>query len=432
MKFGAICDDFTGTTDLGLTLAGGGTGAEGRTGAEGGMEAVQFVGTPDRPAPEAVEAGLVSLKSRSAPVAEAVRDSRHAYRWLKAQGCVQIMFKYCSTFDSTPEGNIGPVLDALIEESGTRDPVIVCPAFPAAGRTIYQGHLFVGDRLLSETGMRDHPITPMTDPDIRRWLGLQTRRPIGHLPLAQVRGDARAGLLAEARAGRQIVVCDAVEDEDLRRLGRAAEGFALLSGGSGIALAIPDLYGGRGTQAAPWTGLEGPAAVLSGSCSEATRRQIATHLERGEPARKISVEEVIAGRETPEAARDWVLAQSGLPLVYSSDDPQVVRANQARFGTAASAEAVEDFFRRLARLLVDAGIRRLISAGGETSGAVIGGLGADALAIGPRIAAGVPALSVQGSDLVLALKSGNFGGPDFFAEAAAVLAGQGNDRRGAR
>ena len=233
MKLGAICDDFTGSSDLGLTLK------------QGGMRTVQFVGVPREPASADVEAGLVSLKTRSAPVADAVRQSVDAWRWLSAQGCEQFLFKYCSTFDSTPEGNIGPVIDALIEATGTTDPVIVCPAFPATGRTIYQGHLFVGDRLLSETGMRHHPITPMTDPDLRRWLGLQTRRPIGHLPLARLRaGGIRDALLAEAAAGRQIVVCDAIDDEDLRELGRAAAGFSLVTGGSGIALALPDGYVG--------------------------------------------------------------------------------------------------------------------------------------------------------------------------------------------
>ncbi|MDE3079191.1 MAG: four-carbon acid sugar kinase family protein [Paracoccaceae bacterium] len=414
MKLGAICDDFTGTSDLGLTLA------------AGGMRVIQFVGIPDGPAPAGVDGGLISLKSRSAPVDRAVAQSLAAWRWLRDQGCEQILFKYCSTFDSTPEGNIGPVIDALIEATGTRDPVIVCPAFPATGRTVYQGHLFVGDRLLSETGMRDHPITPMTDPDLRRWLGRQTRRPVGHLPLATLRaGQAREGLLAEAAAGRQIVVCDAVEDEDLRILGRAAAGFALITGGSGIALALPErLTDGTG-QRPVWAGLAGPAAVLSGSCSEATRRQIATHLASGGPARKIAMADLISGHETPETALAWVLAQKGLPVVYSSDDPAAVRENQQRYGAEKAAAVIEDFFGRLARLLVGAGVTRLISAGGETSGAVIGALEARELEIGPMIAPGVPALRLRGRDLVIALKSGNFGGPDFFAEAAAVLQGAG-------
>ena len=413
MKLGAICDDFTGSSDLGLTLK------------QGGMRTVQFVGVPREPASADVEAGLVSLKTRSAPVADAVRRSLDAWRWLSAQGCEQFLFKYCSTFDSTPEGNIGPVIDALIEATGTTDPVIVCPAFPATGRTIYQGHLFVGDRLLSETGMRHHPITPMTDPDLRRWLGLQTRRPIGHLPLARLRaGGIRDALFAEAAAGRQIVVCDAIDDEDLRELGRAAAGFALVTGGSGIALALPERLRQSGGGADDWRGVEGPAAVLSGSCSEATRSQIAAHLKQGGPARKIDVAGLISGTETVETALSWVRAQDGLPVVYTSDDPANVAATQERFGSGPAAEAIEGFFGALAGRLVDTGFTRLVSAGGETSGAIIGALGVTALEIGPMIAPGVPALRVEGRNLAVALKSGNFGGPDFFARAAAILAGK--------
>lgn len=413
MKLGAICDDFTGTSDLGLTLA------------EGGIHTVQFVGTPDGPAPGDVEAGLISLRSRSAPVGLAVAESIEAWRWLRNQGCEQFMFKYCSTFDSTPEGNIGPVIDALIEQSGTRDPVIVCPAFPKAGRTVYQGHLFVGDRLLSETGMRDHPITPMIDSDIRRWLGRQTTRAVGHLPLEQLRaGRVHDALRAEVEADRQIVVCDAVTDDDLRQLGHAAEGFDLITGGSGIALALPKRFKGARVEARPWQGLAGRVAVLSGSCSQATRGQIQAHLEQGGPARQIAVDDLIAGRESPAAVLEWVLSQSGIPVVYTSDEPERVRAMQQRFGSGRSAAAVEHFFGELARGLVAQGFTRLISAGGETSGAVVGALDAKALEIGPMIAPGVPALRLQGANLVVALKSGNLGGPDFFARAAAILAGQ--------
>lgn len=412
MKLGAICDDFTGTSDLGLTLA------------EGGMHTVQFVGTPDGPAPACVDAGLISLKSRSAPVGVAVDKSIEAWHWLRDQGCEQFMFKYCSTFDSTPQGNIGPVIDALIEASGTRDPVIVCPAFPTAGRTVYQGHLFVGDHLLSESGMRDHPITPMTDSDLRRWLSLQTSRAVGHLPLSRLRaGRVHEALLAEAAAGRQIVVCDAVTDDDLRALGHAAEGFDLITGGSGIALALPERLKGERGKARPWQGTEGRVVVLSGSCSAATRGQIRAHLDEGGPARQVAVDDLIAGRETPQAVLEWVVSQSHMPVVYTSDEPESVRATQQRFGSERSASAVEHFFGELARGLVAQGFTRLISAGGETSGAIISALDAKALEIGPMIAPGVPALRIQDSDLVIALKSGNFGGPDFFARAAAILAG---------
>ncbi len=411
MILGAIGDDFTGSSDLALMLA------------KGGMRTVQYVGAPDAPAEAGVQAGVVALKSRSIPAAEAVALSLAALDWLRAQGCVQFYFKYCSTFDSTPEGNIGPVIDALVDALGAEAPVLVCPAFPAAGRTVFQGHLFVGDRLLSESGMENHPLTPMTDPDLRRWLGLQTARKIGHLPLGALRADARAALLAEAAAGRQVVVADAVEDDDLIRLAEAARGFELLTGGSGLALGLPKLHGATGGAQA-WRGEAGPALALSGSCSQATRAQVARHSADGGAALKLDVAKVIAGEADVAAALDWAAAQTGLPLIYSSDDPEAVARAQAEAGRERASAALEGFFGDLAAGAVARGYARLISAGGETSGAVVQALDATALEIGPEIAAGVPALRVAGRPLVLALKSGNFGQPDFFARAAAVLGAQ--------
>ena len=410
MILGAIGDDFTGSSDLGLMLA------------EGGMRSVQYVGTPDSPADADIDAGIVALKTRSIAPEEAVRQSLQALAWLRAQGCKQFLFKYCSTFDSTPQGNIGPVIDALVDALDTKDPVIVCPAFPATGRTIYQGHLFVGDRLLSESGMENHPITPMTDPDLRRWLQRQTARPVGHLALAAIRaGKARESLLAQAADGRGIVVCDAVDDEDLVKLGHAAKGFALITGGSGIALGLPAIHAADNAGASAWSGEDGKALALSGSCSKATREQIAAHAASGGAQLKIDVASLFDGSVTPRIALDWAEAQSGLPLIYTSDDPEQVKAVQAHFGGARAAEAVEGFFGAVARAAAQSGVSRLISAGGETSGAIVTALGAEALAIGPRIDPGVPALRVAGRNLVLALKSGNFGAPDFFEKACRIM-----------
>jgi uncharacterized protein YgbK (DUF1537 family) len=409
MILGAIGDDFTGSSDLALMLA------------KGGMRTVQYVGLPDGPADSGVQAGIVALKSRSVPAAEAVALSLAALDWLRSQGCRQFYFKYCSTFDSTPQGNIGPVIDALIDALGTRTPVLVCPAFPATGRTVFQGHLFVGDRLLSESGMERHPLTPMTDPDLRRWLALQTARPIGHLPLAAVRSDARAALLAEAAAGRQVIVADAAEDDDLIRLANAAAGFDLLTGGSGLALGLPTLH--PATWDAPsWRGEPGPALALSGSCSQTTLAQVARHRADGGAALKLDIARVVASEADPAGVLDWAAAQPGLPLVYSTDAPEAVARTQAAEGRERSATALEAFFGALAALAVARGYARLISAGGETSGAVVQALSATALEIGPEIAPGVPALRVTGRPLVLALKSGNFGQEDFFARAAGVLA----------
>lgn len=408
MILGAIGDDFTGSSDLGLTLA------------AGGMRTVQYVGTPTTPAGPEVDAGIVALKIRSVPPAQAVAEALAALDWLRAQGCRQILWKYCSTFDSTAQGNIGPVIDALREALDSDAPVIVCPAFPATGRTVYMGHLFVGDRLLSESGMQHHPLTPMTDPDLRRVLAPQTRHGVGHLPLAALHaGQGAATLAAEAAAGRPLVVCDAVADADLHLLAEAARDLPLVTGGSGIALGLPALHGHIPGGDTGWRGEDGPALCLSGSCSTATRAQIAAHTG---PQHRLDVAAVVEGRADPAAAIDWALAQTGLPLILSSDDPAAVAALQDRFGAARVAEALESHFAAIARAAVAAGIRRLIVAGGETSGAVVGALDATALEIGPMIDPGVPALRVAGRPLTLALKSGNFGAPDFFAKAAGVLA----------
>lgn len=412
MKLGAIGDDFTGSSDLGLTLA------------EGGMRTVQYVGVPSQSAAPDVDAGIVALKSRSIPAEEAVRQSLEALHWLQEQGCQQILFKYCSTFDSTPEGNIGPVMDALIDALGTEAPVIVCPAFPATGRTVYQGHLFVQDKLLSESGMENHPLNPMTDPDLRRFLSLQTRRKVGHLPLEKISaGQARKTLLDEAEAGRQIVICDAVRNVNLLRLGEAARGFPLITGGSGIGLGLPSVLGIDPKAAEHWSGVSGRALVLSGSCSIATRGQIAAHKAEGGDQRKVEAADILDGAN-PADLLDWAESCAGLPLIYTSDDPAAIKETQARFGREQSAEAIETFFASLARQAVERGFTRIISAGGETSGAVVGAINASALRIGPKIDPGVPAVKIEGRKVALALKSGNFGAEDFFFKAARILEGK--------
>jgi 3-dehydrotetronate 4-kinase len=419
MLLGCIGDDFTGSSDLANTLA------------KGGMRTVQFNGVPAGPAGQGVEAGVVALKTRTVPVAEAVAQSLAALDWLRAQGCRQFLFKYCSTFDSTPQGNIGPVLDALSDALGAPH-AIVCPAFPATGRSIYQGHLFVGDRLLSESGMQNHPLTPMTDPDLRRWLARQTARGVGHVPHAAVSGgsDAIAAATQAAVAqGARYLVVDAIHDADLLAIGTAAAGDVLISGGSGIALGLPANFrraGLIGQAGSDWQGSAGPAAALCGSCSAMSRRQIAEH-RADHPAHEVTADAIMAGTADPAALADWVMGAQGAggpPLVWSSAGPETVAAAQARHGRDRVAHAVEGFFAALARDLAARGVTRLVTAGGETSGAVVSALGIPAFAIGPEIDPGVPALRVPETGMTLALKSGNFGAPDFFAKAARVLAGE--------
>jgi uncharacterized protein YgbK (DUF1537 family) len=412
MLLGCIGDDFTGSSDLANTLA------------KQGMRTAQYVGVPDCPAEPSIEAGVVALKSRSIPARDAVRLSLEALAWLRAQGCTQILFKYCSTFDSTDDGNIGPVAEALADALGATS-VIFCPVFPAAGRTLVHGHLFVGDKLLSESGMQNHPLTPMTDPDIRRVLARQSTGAVGHVSYAVVHQGAEAvatRMAEESAAGRRLIVVDALSDANLMTIGAAVADQALLTGGSGVAMGLPANFRARGLigdARDAWRGEAGRVAAVCGSCSAMTQKQVAAH-KAIHPAYEIDADAVMSGDLTARMVADWALAQGGIPLAYSSADPDAVRAVQARHGREAAAAKVEALFAELARLLVAGGITRLISAGGETSGAVVEGLGLSALAIGPEIDPGVPAMRARG-DLVIALKSGNFGGTDFFVKAAGVL-----------
>jgi uncharacterized protein YgbK (DUF1537 family) len=415
MLLGCIADDFTGASDLANTLA------------VGGMATVQFVGVPSRPATSDCEAGVVALKTRSVPPRDAVSESLAALAWLEAQGCRQFLFKYCSTFDSTPEGNIGPVAEALLDALGV-DVAVVCPVFPATGRTLFMGHLFVKDRLLNESGMEKHPLTPMTDPDLRRWLRRQTQGAVGWVPYGTVGRGADAiaeSLEAEAAAGRRLVVVDAVADEDLIAIGRAVAGHRLVTGGSGIALGLPDNFrraGLLGAETSAFMPIRGPGVVLSGSCSEASCAQLACYLQN-HPGFAIEPAELIAAQMTVEDAGRFVQAHlDDEPVVYSTAEPTRVAEAQARLGREAAAAAIERFFGSLARRLVADGVARLVIGGGETSGAVVTALGIDQFRIGPQIDPGVPALAVEGDKpLRLALKSGNFGSSDFYEKALAAL-----------
>lgn len=413
MLLGAIADDFTGASDLANTLA------------KGGMATTQFVGIPRSPATADCEAGVVSLKTRSIAADEAVRQSIAAADWLLAQGCEQFLFKYCSTFDSTPAGNIGPVAEALLERLGT-SVAVVCPAFPATGRRLFMGHLFVGDKLLSESGMENHPLTPMNDPDIRRWLRRQTRGEVGFVALETLRAGRESlamALAAENGKGARLVVVDAVEDADLMILGAALAGNKLITGGSGIALGLPENF----RKAGRLSGIpvrrkspQGRAAALCGSCSAASRRQVAVHLE-SQPGLALDPDALAGGEMTAAKAAEWIVSQQdgSVPLVYSTAEPAAVARAQDKLGREALAGKIEGFFADLARQLVGSGFRRVAVGGGETSGAVVEALGVSSMDIGDEIDPGVPALVVErGGPLGLALKSGNFGADDFFLKAA--------------
>ncbi len=417
MQIGAVADDITGATDLCLMLS------------RSGLRTIQVIGLPAPGAAlPAADAVVIALKSRTIPAPEAVAMSTAAATALRAGGARQILFKYCSTFDSTDRGNIGPVAEALLALTGGAL-TIACPAFPAAGRTVYKGHLFVGDRLLSESPLKDHPLTPMRDPDLVRVLQRQTALTVGKVEIGTIRqgvAAVRAAFDAARAAGVRILVTDTLEDDDLMVLGRAVADLPLVTGGSGIGLGLAANFAqGGGAAPARMAAPAGRAAILAGSCSAATRGQIAALQAAGWPSRAIDVEAALAGRETAEDLVAWMAGQpeGAIPLLYSSAAPDQLAALQARHGREASGTFVEGLLAEVARGIVAAGVRRLIVAGGETSGAVVSALGVSALEIGPEIAPGVPwTRSLGGPDLALALKSGNFGGEDFFLTAWSLLA----------
>lgn len=415
---GCIADDFTGATDLASMLV------------RNGMRAVQVIGVPEAgaPAPEA-DAIIVALKSRTAPVRQAVNESLAALNWLKSAGCQQFFFKYCSTFDSTDEGNIGPVADALVEALGCGF-ALACPAFPVNGRSVYMGHLFVGSVLLNESGMENHPLTPMTDANLVRVLGRQTQGTVGLVPCATVDQGAaaiRSAMTALKEQGRRYAIVDAVSDAHLRAIGEAAQAHALITGGSGIAIGLPENFRRAGRLAAmadpgALPEVPGHAAVLAGSCSRATLFQIGRARERI-PTLQLDALATPDAAALARQALAWAQDRLGpVPvLIAASAPPEKVEALQAKLGREAAGALIEAALADVAEGLVQRGVRNLVVAGGETSGAVVTRLGVRSLRIGGEIDPGVPWTLAEGSGpaMKLALKSGNFGAPDFFLKAFA-------------
>lgn len=409
MYIGAIADDLTGATDLALMLS------------RGGMRVLQVVGVPanDFDFGDA-DAVVVSLKSRTVPSAEAVSETIASADVLLKAGAAQIFFKYCSTFDSTDEGNIGPVIDALMAHMGQKA-TIACPAFPENKRTVYKGHLFVGNQLLSESPMKDHPLTPMRDADLVRVLARQTTRPVSLIEHDVVRQGADQ-LLQAFDSIEGVAIVDAITNDDLYTIGSAASNLKLVTGGSGIAIGLPGNFLTEGQSAPnPLLSLpEGHCVILAGSCSTATRGQIAYAQKNGKPALKVEPEDIVNGTVTVADAVQFALDNKDLiPLIYSSDDPAQIAKTQEIFGREKAGEMVESFLAGVARQLAEKGFNRFLVAGGETSGAVVGALDVDALEIGPEIAPGVPWTRATGSiaPLALALKSGNFGDEAMFVTA---------------
>jgi uncharacterized protein YgbK (DUF1537 family) len=427
IKLGCIADDFTGATDLANNLV------------RAGMRVVQVIGVPSegQGLDTEVDAVVVALKSRTIPPAQAIEQSLQAMAWLRAQGAQQIYFKYCSTFDSIysgeVRGNIGPVTEALMDALGT-DFTIATPAFPDNKRTVFKGYLFVGDVLLNESGMENHPLTPMRDANLIRVMQAQSKRKVGLIDYARVaRGETavRESIAQLKSDGRGIAIVDAVSNEDLMRLGPALADMPLITAGSGVAIGLPQNFGIQPSAAA--SALPAPAgwqAIVSGSCSLATNRQVVHFKSAGHPAMALDplriARQQATGADVVAEVLAWAqpLLQDGPVLVYSTADASAVKASQSQLGVEEAGALMERTLAAIARGLVGLGVRQLIVAGGETSGACVQALNIRQMKIGPQIDPGVPWCHAQTavSGIHLTLKSGNFGTDDFFGKAFTMLA----------
>ena len=416
---GCIADDFTGATDLAGLLV------------RGGARTTLRLGVPDGPADGGAPVEVIALKIRSIPPEEAVEQARKALQWLRASGAARLYWKYCSTFDSTAEGNIGPVADALMGALGAAQ-TVHCPAFPENGRTVYMGNLFVGDQPLNESPMKDHPLTPMRDSNLARLLAPQVTDGVGLVARPVVAEGAQAIQRELARLkekGAAHVIADAIDDADLAAIAAACRGMELLCGGSALAAPLPGLLAQDGLIDAdaaalpPIPALAPGAIVLSGSCSAATRGQVAAYLKSGAPNLRLSPLD-LAERGAAEAVA-WLQSQdlAAAPMLHASAAPEEVAAAQEKLGVERASALVEDALAELARAARAMGCARFVVAGGETSGAVAQALGAARLEVGAEIAPGVPWCFSEsgGNPVALALKSGNFGAESFFADALGAL-----------
>lgn len=413
---GCIADDYTGATDIASMLR------------EGGLRVIQYLGVPEGVNNAPADVIIIALKSRSAPKSEAVQESIEALKWLETSGCKQYYFKYCSTFDSTDEGNIGPVIEALMTALEL-DFTIACPAYPENARTVYNGHLFVGQKLLSESGMQNHPLNPMTDSNLVHVLQKQTHLKVGLLDSQWNRNGCSNKKVNELKkSGIKVAITDAIEDTDLLRLVEVFGDLKLLTGGSGLALGLSAYYQSKGyislnNESFTVKRIDGYAAVISGSCSKMTLKQIAK-MKESHSSFKLDMNLILNKNQFEKFIKDVINQLGEKPiLVYSSEEPDKVKENQLALGGNKAGRIIEDALTKVATKIVEKGVSKLVVAGGETSGAIVKALGVKALKIGQVIAPGVPwTQTLEGKPLALALKSGNFGDEYFFIKAFKKLA----------
>ena len=422
MILGIIGDDFTGSSDIANNLK------------KSGMQVSMYAGvpnlSPDDAKKQPTEAAVIALKTRTVPIEEAIKESLKALSWLKESGCKQFIFKYCSTFDSTKDGNIGPVTDAIMEELGA-DFTIACPSFPDAGRTVYYGHMFVNGKPLNESGMEDHPLTPMTDHNLVRWLNYQTKKEVGLIDfetISQGSDKIKQKIISLKKDDIKYAIVDTTNNKEFDAICEGIKDLPFLTGGSGIALGLPKIYKNKGLLSENNFDLpqnNSNSVILSGSCSRATLEQINIY-KVNNPSFYISPDEVMNNIKLVEEVYIWIKENESLsPLIYSSSDSNNVSAKQKQFGQEILANKIEGFFEKISHKLVNDSFGKFISAGGETSGAIIKGLGVEELKIGKEISPGVPALwspnSNGGKPISITLKSGNFGQSDFFSRALIAL-----------
>ena len=422
MILGIIGDDFTGSSDIANNLK------------KSGMQVSMYAGvpnlSPDDAKKQPTEAAVIALKTRTVPIEEAIKESLKALNWLKESGCKQFIFKYCSTFDSTKDGNIGPVTDAIMEELGA-DFTIACPSFPDAGRTVYYGHMFVNGKPLNESGMEDHPLTPMTDHNLVRWLNYQTKKEVGLIDfetISQGSDKIKQKIISLKKDDIKYAIVDTTNNKEFDAICEGIKDLPFLTGGSGIALGLPKIYKNKGLLSENNFDLpqnNSNSVILSGSCSRATLEQINIY-KVNNPSFYISPDEVMNNIKLVEEVYIWIKENESLsPLIYSSSDSNNVSAKQKQFGQEILANKIEGFFEKISHKLVNDSFGKFISAGGETSGAIIKGLGVEELKIGKEISPGIPALWSPNSNgnkpISVTLKSGNFGQSDFFSRALIAL-----------
>ena len=421
MILGIIGDDFTGSSDIANNLK------------KSGMQVSMYAGVPPlnkKASLTNADAAVIALKIRTIPISEAVSESLKALEWLKNAGCSQFIFKYCSTFDSTKEGNIGPVTDAIMEELNV-DFTIACPSFPDAGRTVFCGHMFVNGKPLNESGMEKHPLTPMKDHNLIRWLDFQTKHNVGLIDYETINCGVKSvtnKVNILKNEGYKYAIVDTINNDNFDVICNGVKDLQFLTGGSGIALGLPKIYKKEGLLSdeefqIPENSTN--AIILSGSCSSATLNQIEVY-KKENPSYFISADEVMNNENLIEDVIKWIKNNETLsPLIYSSADPKIVKKKQTRYGQEILANKIESFFEKLSNKLLNHTFGIFISAGGETSGAVVNGLGLQEFKIGQEISHGVPALWSPNSNcnkpVSVTLKSGNFGQIDFFKRALQIL-----------